>query len=64
MRQLGAILVEQNDFPRAVRMFESVVELEKDDLPQMATVSLRMEMGRLYFILGDFKKASAGVLRR
>ncbi|MFV1966372.1 MAG: tetratricopeptide repeat protein [Pirellulaceae bacterium] len=58
MRQLGAMLIKQNDLPRAVRMFEAVVELEKDEPPIMATVSLRMEMGRLYFVLGEFPKAA------
>jgi tetratricopeptide (TPR) repeat protein len=58
MRQLGALLVQQNDFPRAIRMFESVKELEKDQPPQMASVSLRLEMGRLNFILGEFPKAA------
>ena len=58
LRQLGALLVARREHRRALGMFRKAAELEKDKPPGLASVSLRVEMGRLHYLLDEPDKAA------
>ncbi|MFO0906627.1 MAG: tetratricopeptide repeat protein [Pirellulales bacterium] len=49
--RLAAIHGEQRDWPQAARLYERIVELQKEVEPDFSTVMIQMELGRIYFLL-------------
>lgn len=56
--QLGGLLSQQDDTVRALWMYEKAIELQQEEKVTPQAVAIRMEMGRLYFLQGDFKNAA------
>ncbi|MCH7726895.1 MAG: tetratricopeptide repeat protein [Planctomycetes bacterium] len=56
LRRLAIHLTQQQDFGRAVHLYEKSLNLQKDR--DRTTYLLRMEMGRLYFLTGEFAKCA------
>lgn len=57
MQRLAIHLTDQQEYDRALSLYEKSLELE--DKPAEGNVALvRMEMGRLYFLTGKFEKSA------
>ncbi|HEX5106247.1 MAG TPA: hypothetical protein VFV87_20650, partial [Pirellulaceae bacterium] len=64
MRRLAAILTKGRDWSRAIRLYELAERMESrrrkpDGKPDLSELTIRLEMGRLYFLTGDFEKSAA-----
>jgi tetratricopeptide (TPR) repeat protein len=57
LRRLGVVLTEQGEWKQALALYEKVAKAEPADDKSSAGVLLRMEMGRLYFLDEQTKKA-------
>jgi len=57
LRRLGVVLTEQGEWKQALALYEKVAKAEPADDKSSASVLLRMEMGRLYFLDEETKKA-------
>lgn len=58
LQRLGVYLTETGDYARAVAFYERALAAHKSANPTSAEVLLRMEMGRLYFLLERHDKAA------
>ncbi len=58
LRRIGDYLTEQQDFDRALAMFERSLAMQKDEEKDGTVILVRLQMGRLYFISGETKKAA------
>jgi len=59
LRRLGVVLTEQEEYQKALALYEKVRELEKDKTKSSAQVTLQLEMGRLYVLTEKYDKAAA-----
>lgn len=64
LRRLATYLTEQRDWPRAARLYELAQQLDDKnrklgDKPDLGAVTVRLEMGRLYFLTSEFEKSAA-----
>jgi len=58
LTQLGALLVEQRNLSRALSLFSKALPLFEKQEQQLQAVALRVEMGRLYFLVGQHEQAA------
>lgn len=60
LRRLATHLTERRDWAGAVKLYERAQRLEKprEESPDLGTTLIRREMGRLYFLTGDFAKSA------
>jgi tetratricopeptide (TPR) repeat protein len=58
LRRLGVHLTEQGDFKGALKLYEKAQELDKPQ-KSAATVVLRLEMGRLYYLTQRYQDAAS-----
>ena len=58
LRRLGAFLTEEGDWARAVNLYERALAAGSEGSETASDVLLRMEMGRLYHLTEDYKKAA------
>lgn len=56
--KLGVHLIRKGDWQRAALMYEKVLASRTNTRPSAADVALKMEMGRLYNLIGDSPKAA------
>ena len=56
--RLAAYLASQEDFPRALKLYEKAIELRSDKLAEVQQLLLHLETGRLQLLAGDFKKSA------
>ena len=58
LTQLGALLVEQQSLKRALALFEKALALFEKGNHHLQALALRVEMGRLYFLLGQHEQSA------
>jgi len=58
LQRLGVHLTETGDYARAVTFYERALAARKNAKPNSAEILLRMEMGRLYYLLEKHDKAA------
>lgn len=58
LRRLGVYLTETGAFPQAVALYEKVLAARAGASEDATDILLRMEMGRLYHIVEQYKKAA------
>jgi tetratricopeptide (TPR) repeat protein len=58
LRRLGVFLTEEGQWQEAVKLYERALSTRADAKASAADVLLRMEMGRLYHLVDDYKKAA------
>ena len=63
LRRLATHLTERRDWPRAIQLYEQAQRLENErraqpEQPDLGAVLIGREMGRLYFLTGDFANAA------
>ncbi|MEN6557350.1 MAG: tetratricopeptide repeat protein, partial [Thermoguttaceae bacterium] len=66
LRRLGTYLSDEGDWAGALSLYEKAVAAKSSGKPTAADLLLRMEMGRLYCLTGQYRKAAdcfAAVLR-
>jgi len=59
LKRLAVYLAEVGDFRKALTLFEKALADAKNAKPSAADVALRMEIGRLSFLTGQYAKAAA-----
>ena len=59
--QLAHYLTDRGEWKRSLRLYESLLEAQKnaEDGDTISEVPIKMEMGRLYFLVQNFDRASA-----
>ena len=55
---LGFYLAQRGDWPEALAMYEKALAARKESEETATDVILRMEMGRLYYLSDEYKKAA------
>lgn len=58
LRRLALYLAEQNDWERSLRLYELVLKEKAKDDEAAESVVIHMEIGRIYFLTENFKKAA------
>ena len=58
LTQLGALLVERRRLARALGLFEKALPLVERQKEHLQALALRVEMGRLYFLVGQHAQAA------
>jgi len=58
LRRLANHLTQLREWPRALKLYEKSIELQENAPDDVAMVITRLEMGRLYFLTEDFKRAA------
>jgi tetratricopeptide (TPR) repeat protein len=63
LRRLATQLTERRDWARALRLYEQAERLEersrtRQEKPDLGAVLVRREMGRLYFLTGEYGKSA------
>jgi len=56
--QLARYLTQRMEFSRAISLYKQAIRLQGKDKPNATTVLLHREIGRLYFVMGDFANAA------
>ncbi len=63
LRRLGVYLSEENDWPRAVALYEKALAARGKGKETATDVLLRMELGRLYQVTGKYQPAADNLAR-
>jgi tetratricopeptide (TPR) repeat protein len=58
LMRLAVYLTQQSDWPRALKLYERARTLRKDAAKDASSVLISIEMGRLYFLTGDYQKSA------
>ncbi len=58
LMRLAVYLTQQSDWPRALKLYERARTLRKDEAKDASSVLINIEMGRLYFLTGDYQKSA------
>jgi tetratricopeptide (TPR) repeat protein len=56
--RLGIYLTRKDDWSRAARMYENALAARSDASPTVGDVAIRLELGRLDYLLEDYRKAA------